>query len=63
LDPVQSQNTTDQIAVTDDEDEQQMSYLPVAAKEMLRQEFDLRQRDGVFTQVSDVLTRNFDVHF
>jgi hypothetical protein len=37
--------------VADDEDEERMSYLPVATKEMLRQEFDLRQNEGIYTQV------------
>ncbi|KAI6170653.1 Rab3 GTPase-activating protein catalytic subunit [Aphelenchoides bicaudatus] len=43
------ENTEEQ-EVTDDEDEQRMAYLPVAACEMTRQEFDLRRKDDVFTQ-------------
>lgn len=34
-----------------EDDEGTLVYLPTAAREMLRQEFDLRSRDSVFTQV------------
>lgn len=37
--------------IVNDEDEEKMSYLPTSAREILLSDFDLRKKDGIFSQV------------